>query len=170
MSFEEFAKQLSPKIKALARKHAPSCGFVDQDDLFQEALIYLWIKWRSGELNDKTKSYIIKGCYFDIKNFLRKAMDSTTHISLSMPIDEDGTALGETVTDKNAVDERGRDAALLIDTIRNDGLTKREKEVFEHFLKGLNTRQIGERLGISHVRVVKLEKNIWEKTRHKINH
>ena len=45
----------------------------------------------------------------------------------------------------------------------NNGLTPREKEVFILALEGLTVREIGDRLGVSHVRVVKLRANIKEK-------
>ena len=52
---------------------------------------------------------------------------------------------------------------MLIEEILNDGLTRREKEVFCLALEGLTTREIGSRLGISHVRVVKLKGKIRDK-------
>ncbi|MCU0652415.1 MAG: hypothetical protein MUC39_05695, partial [Candidatus Omnitrophica bacterium] len=53
----------------------------------------------------------------------------------------------------------------LIETIRNNGLTIREKDIFNLALGGLTTREIGKKLGISHVRVVKLQKTMREKCR-----
>jgi len=52
---------------------------------------------------------------------------------------------------------------MLIEKINNNGLTKREKEVFNLGLEGLTTREIGGRLGISHVMVVKLKGKIRDK-------
>lgn len=167
--FNELAAQFNSGIKAIANKHKPQCGFVDSDDLMQEALFSLWLKWKEGKLFGKNKSYILKGSYFDMKNFLRKTMDAVIPFSLDTPINEEGAILEEIIPDgrlDNTI--RNSEANFLIDAIRNDGLTIREKEVFEYFLQGFNTRQIGEKLGISHVRVVKIEKNIWNKTRAKI--
>jgi RNA polymerase sigma factor (sigma-70 family) len=42
-------------------------------------------------------------------------------------------------------------------------LNEREKVVFRLYLDGLTTRDIGTRLGISHVMVVKIKKKIKEK-------
>ena len=147
----------------------PQCGFLDADDLVQEALLSIWLKWKKDGLKDKNKSYVLKGCYFEMKNFLRKSLDRVTPVSLDMPIDEEGATLEEVIPDARFYsNSRDMEANHLIDTIRNDGLTLREKDVFEYFLQGLNTRQIGKKLGISHVRVVKIEKSIWTKTRAKI--
>lgn len=167
--FDELSAQFNSGIKAIANKHRPRCGFIDEDDLAQEALISLWRKWKGDGLRDKNKSYILKGCYFEIKNFLRKSLDSVTPLSLDTPIDEEGRTLEEIIPDGCPdAGTRDKEANFLVDMIRNDGLTVREKEVFEYFLQGLNTRQIGAKLGISHVRVVKIEKNIWNKARAKI--
>ena len=45
-------------------------------------------------------------------------------------------------------------------------LTDRERYVFGLYLQGLTTREIGNRLNVSHVMVVKIEKRISEKCRH----
>ena len=42
-------------------------------------------------------------------------------------------------------------------------LTRKEKEIVFFYLQGWTTREIGERLGISHVSIVKLEEKIREK-------
>lgn len=167
--FNKLASQFNSGIKAIAHKHRPQYAFIDEGDLRQEALISLWRKWKEGKLKDKNKSYILKGCYFEMKNFLRKSRDFVTPLSLDAPIDEEGTPLEEVIADTRLeTNNRDIEANFLVDMIRNDGLTTREKEVFEYFMQGLNTRQIGARLGISHVRVVKIEKNIWDKARAKL--
>ena len=42
-------------------------------------------------------------------------------------------------------------------------MTRKEKEIVFFYLQGWTTREIGERLGISHVSIVKLEGKIREK-------
>ena len=49
---------------------------------------------------------------------------------------------------------------LLAETIRNNGLTKREKELLSLCAQDLTTRQIGQRLGISHVSVLKAMRRV----------
>ena len=161
-------RQFNSDIKALAYRYNPEYSFVDSDDLAQEAITRLWFKWKEGKLKDKNRSYILRGCYFDMKNFIRKSREAKAPLSLDMPIDETGVSLKEIIVDKATLTKEDTEANFFIDSIRNDGLTFREKQVFEYFLQGLNTRQIGKKLGISHVRVVQLEKHIWGKARSKL--
>ena len=62
--------------------------------------------------------------------------------------------------------DRYLDRKITISDIKNNGFTKREKEVFSLLLEGYTVREAGDRLGISHVMVVKLKKNLirkWQK-------
>ena len=52
---------------------------------------------------------------------------------------------------------------LLADAIHNNGFTKREKTLLIFCAEGLTTRDIGKRLGVSHVMVVKLMSRIRAK-------
>jgi DNA-directed RNA polymerase specialized sigma subunit len=54
---------------------------------------------------------------------------------------------------------------LLADVICNNGLTDKEKSLLPFFAQGLTTREIGGRIGISHVSIVKMRKTICEKCR-----
>ena len=167
MGFEQLVKKISPTLKRITyRLKGRFCAF-DHDDLFQEALIRLWEDFGLGKLADKTDSYILQGCYFHLKNFIRKNYPKASMLSLESVVNEDG----------QAGDEMGRrfrikhedslfddvHCKMLLEAIQNNGLTKREKEVFSLGLEGLTTREIGSRLGISHVRVVKLRKTMKEK-------
>ncbi|MDD4899076.1 MAG: LuxR C-terminal-related transcriptional regulator [Candidatus Omnitrophica bacterium] len=58
------------------------------------------------------------------------------------------------------------DSKIFVEKMQNNGLTKKEKAILPLCLEGLTTRQIGKRLGISHVMVVKLKSHIREKYRH----
>ncbi len=166
--FEELVRQLNSDIRALAHRYNPEYSFVDSDDLAQEAITCLWLKWKEGKLKDKNRSYILRGCYFDMKNFIRKSREVKAPLSLDMPIDQTGISLKEVIIDSTTLTKEDTEANFFIESIRNNGLTSREKQVFEYFLEGFNTRQIGKKLGISHVRVVQLEHNIWGKARSKL--
>ncbi len=167
MTYEQLVKKISPTLKRITyRLKGRFCAF-DHDDLFQEALIRLWEDFGLGKLADKTDSYILQGCYFHLKNYIRKHYPKASLLSLESAVNEDGQSGDDT-------DRRFRikhedslldtvHCKMLLETIQNNGLTKREKEVFSLGLEGLTTREIGGRLGISHVRVVKLRKTMREK-------
>ncbi|MEW6101933.1 MAG: sigma-70 family RNA polymerase sigma factor [Candidatus Omnitrophota bacterium] len=159
MTYEELFKRISPKLKAIAYKASLGCVF-GSDDLFQEAGLHLWEDFCKGALNDKTDSYILQGCYFHLKNYLRKNRKKTvfTHID-SLLSEEEGSCSKDYfyLEDKKAgnfFDELND--KMLASVVLNNGLTDREKNVLLLFMEGLTTRAIGSRLGVSHVRVVKL--------------
>lgn len=169
MNFEELIKKLSPKLKGIVYKlgnRSPSLG---TEDLYQEAIMHLLESFREGLLDGKTDSYILQGCYFYLKNYLRKGAKGRIIVSLqSRAYESDDTILLQDLVpdafDKSAYLDRLNDK-LLAQVIQNNGLKPREKEVIAFYAEGLTTRQIGERLGVSHVRVVKLTQRIREKCR-----
>lgn len=169
MSFEELAKKISPTLKRITYKLNGHFSFFNDEDLFQEALLHLWLDFQAGKLDDKTDSYILQGCYFHLKNYLRKTQSKATVISLESFADEDNAALEEILSLDNKVSCFDYlDNKMLIESIRNNGLTEREKEVLSFCLEGLTVREMGERLGISHVRVVKLRNRIRAKCKNLI--
>lgn len=166
MFFEALVKRISPKLKGIAYKLNGHFSFFNEEDLYQEALLHLWQDFQRGKLNDKTESYILQGCYFHLKNYIRKTQDRIKPVSFDILLDEEGMELEEIFCLEGP--ERGSkdiECKILIEQMQNNGLTKREKEVFSLCLEGLTTREMGERLGISHVRVVKLMRSLREKCR-----
>ncbi len=168
MPFEELFKRISPILKRIAYKLNGRFTFFNEDDLYQEAMSYLWVDYKHGKLSDKTDSYILQGCYFHLKNYIRKNYEKADLISLENMVSEEG----ETFDLDNILSLEDPESSfeiinckMLIEEINNNGLTKREKEVFCLALEGLTTREIGSRLGISHVRVVKLKGKIKDKCR-----
>jgi len=157
MSFEELLKSISPVLKRITYKFNHRSSFFDAEDLYQEALIHLWNNFRSGRLDNKTKSYILQGCYFHLKNFLRK---ESPKIQL---VDLDALTNTESETAYSPASDDELDTKFLIEKIQNNGLTIREKEVFSLCLSGLTVREIGSKLGISHVMVVKIKKGMRKK-------
>lgn len=167
MEFEVLLKRILPKLKGITWRLSGRGLFFNHEDLYQEAVVYLWQQFRQGGLADKTDSYVLQGCYFYLKNYLRTHRRKAVLVSLDEPVyDDEGCPLR---LDDIIPQEGGcsvRDSAhtdFIIEEINNNGLTGREKEVFNLVLVGLTTREIGARLGISHVRVVKLQKKIREK-------
>lgn len=167
MSFAELLKRISPTLKRITYKLNGHFSFFNDEDLFQEALLHLWQDYKCAKLNDKTDSYILQGCYFHLKNYIRCINDKVKLISIetSKRNEEEGNQdeflwLRDQKADDFFEDLNSR---LLCETIQNNGLTEREKEVLRFYSQGLTVRNIGKRLGISHVRVVKLTQRIREK-------
>ncbi|MDD5730591.1 MAG: sigma-70 family RNA polymerase sigma factor [Candidatus Omnitrophica bacterium] len=170
MEFKELVKKLSPTVKRIAYKLNGFHRFFDSEDLYQEALVHLWHDFNAGKLNDKTDSYILQGCYFHLKNYIRKKRSKAVMVSLEAVINnEDGyLTLKETIVSEEANHRSYLDNLndrLLAETIRNNGFTPREKAMLGFFSEGFTTREIGGRLGISHVMVIKMMSKVREKCR-----
>jgi RNA polymerase sigma factor (sigma-70 family) len=167
-SFDQLFKRLSPVIKRIACRLRGNFTSFDEDDLYQEALFHLWTSFNDGRLSDKTDSYILQGCYFYLKNHLRKVKDKNRMISL----DELVAAGGENgdLREFLSFESGGTFLAdlhsrMLAEKIMNNGFTAREKMLLSFFAEGLTVRQIGQRLGVSHVAVIKARDKIREKCR-----
>lgn len=169
MCFETLTKKLSPTIKRIAYKLNGRYRSFSHDDLYQEAFLHLWNDYNAGKLQDKTDSYILQGCYFYLKNYIRKVNEKPNVISLDMAVgDEDDASLVEVLYSKLGIQEDCRrflHAKLLVEDIRNNGFNPREKKIIVFLRDGLTTRDIGKRIGLSHVSVVKAVKKIREKAK-----
>lgn len=164
-NFQAFYQKYLPLLRKIARTSFMKPDYLGEEDLVQEMCLDLWQKWQTGRFEDKTDSYLVQSCRFYLKNYLRKVKDKGNMVSLDEPRDEEGNSLGEVIPDENFNLHRLTENADLVSVVRNNGLTPREKEVFALYLEGLNTREIGARLRISHVRVVKLESRICQKAK-----
>lgn len=169
MSFDQLLNKLSPTMHRIAfkvsKKFNSSMGFCGADDLYQEAAIFLWNSYNDGKLRDKTDSYMLQGCFFHLSNYMRTAQNKkNVFLSIDASINDDkDISLEEILPSSNKNDYINKlDNKLLIDKIRNNGLTSKEKEVFNLSIEGLTLREIGRRMGISHVMVIKLRNNIRE--------
>jgi len=167
MGFEEFLKRLSPKLKAITYKLNGHYTFFNHDDLYQEAVVFLWQDFHAGKFADKTQSYILQGCFFHLKNYIRKARVRHDLVSLNELVNQEESEWEEILP---AGDQRDfldyLDSKIFVEKMQNNGLTQKEKAILPLCLEGLTTRQIGKRLGISHVMVVKLKSHIREKYLH----
>jgi len=164
MSFEDLTTRISPKLKGIVYKiHATYRSF-SEEDLYQEAILQLWVDFNDGKLTDKTDSYVLQGSYFYLKNYIRKIQDKTSLMSVNMPIDDGGTQLQDVLSvHEDSQAEEGLDIDTLMEEVFKNKLSRKEKEIVFFYLQGWTTREIAQRLGISHVSVVKIEAKIREK-------
>lgn len=169
MNFEDLTKRISPKLNAIAHKLNGRYTFFNEDDLYQEALLNLWQKYNKGELSDKTDSYIIQGCFFFLKNYIRK---------IYKKIDINTIRLEDFIEDQDNTDNNSFENSFLLEDKTDEEdfvntklltdylfqqLSERERKILQFCLEGLTKREIGNKLGISHVMVMKIEKRIREK-------
>ncbi|MFA5144442.1 MAG: sigma-70 family RNA polymerase sigma factor [Candidatus Omnitrophota bacterium] len=170
MEFEGLIKKFSPTVKRIAYKLNGRYRSFNHDDLYQEAFLHLWTNFNSGKLADKSDSYILQGCYFHLKNYIRKVNEKTDIISLDMPVGEekDDNALEEILYLGFGSQEDCRDflhVKFLAEAIQGNGFNPREKRILMFLKEGLTTRDIGKRIGLSHVSVVKAVKMIRKKAK-----
>ncbi len=165
MTFETLIKRISPTVKKIAHKLNGHYTFFNDDDLYQEALMHLWVDFQEGILNDKTDSYILQGCYYHLKNYIRKTQDTVSLLSLTTPIGEDGMTIEDSLPAEGTDVFDYLDSKLQLETAEQKYLTERESKVLSYLMDGMSMREIGSRLGISHVMVLKIRNRIKEKYR-----
>ncbi len=165
ITFERLIEKINPKIKAIAARLDGKYTSFSDDDLYQEALLKLWQKYNEQMLFDKTESYIVQGCSFDMRNYIRthfKGIDSRS-VSAYEQINEEGDCLMDFLPARETdTREDVYDAGMLLEDIRKR-LSVRENTVLDKTADGLTTREIGNELGVSHVMVVKIKKKIKNK-------
>lgn len=162
-SFEDMMNKISPTLRAIAHRMNGHFTYFSDDDLYQEALAHLWVRFRRGSLNDKTDSYILQGCYFHLKNYLRIRLDKAKVVSLNYPIDGAETPLEETLAGSDNYGREGIDEHLLTDNAILARLDAREKKVFRLSMEGMTLREIGKIMGTSHVMVLKIKSRIKDR-------
>ena len=167
MEFERLVNKLSPTVRRIAYKLNGRYRSFSHDDLYQEAFLHLWQDYNAGKLQNKTESYILQGCFFHLKNHIRKVNEKPNIVSLDMQVgDEEGACLEEILYSKMEIQEDCRNllhVKFLVEAIQNNGFSPREKEILVFLKEGLTTRDIGQRIGLSHVSVVKAVKRIRKK-------
>lgn len=167
MKYEELIENISPKLKAISKKVKVRYTYCDEDDFYQEALLHLWCQFKNNALGDKTDSYILQGCYYFLKNYIRKICKSVDmcSVSLDSPANEEGCAIADSIISEAYVTEDNSIEIFFFMDNAETSFNEREKDVFYYQLEGYTTREIGERIGVSHVAVVKTSTRIREKCR-----
>lgn len=160
--YEEMVYKLSPTLHKITHRLNGRFTFFNEDDLYQEALIHLWISHQNGKLADKTDSYILQGCYFYLKNHIRTIVDKAPMASLNELIDNCDISLEDTLYDNRQdsvkiIDER------LVREYAEDKLNDRENEIISMAAEGMTVREIGKKLNISHVMVIKIRAGLKKK-------
>jgi RNA polymerase sigma factor (sigma-70 family) len=163
MNFEQLHQKLSPTIKRIAYRLNGHYRSFNHDDLYQEAIIHLWGNFLKGKLSDKTDSYILQGCYFHLKNYIRKVNERSNIVSINAALSADNNTtmedvLGEYWSCGDCREELHN--KFLAQSIQNNGFSPKERRLLAYFSQGLTTRDIGKRMGISHVSVVKMMQKI----------
>lgn len=158
--------RITPALRFIARKHL-LYGFYDEDDLYQEMVIYLIQHYGHGLPIGINESYVIKGCEFHIQNFLRKGRPRVVLSSLDELVSPGGPTLGEILEDKKEASGSKIENRITVDEIRSLNLTDKERAVLSHLLKGCTVREAAAQMGISHVMVLKHKKSILAKWRRK---
>ena len=160
MSFDVLIKRISPTLQRITQKLNGHFTFMDHDDLFQEAMLHLWVGFQNGHLHDKTDSYLLQGCFYHLKNYIRKVQDNATLISLSSVVDEEVAHLEEILEAEEVAAFDYVDGKMQVEALLESGLTQRERDVLALSMEGMTTREIGGKLGISHVAVVKVRNKL----------
>jgi RNA polymerase sigma factor (sigma-70 family) len=164
-NFEDLVGKLSPTLRRITHKLNGHFSFFDEDDLFQEALEHLWRAFNDGKLTAKTESYVLQGCYFHLKNYLRKTLDKTRALSLEQLMSEEDGWIERSLGKEDPAIEEALDTSDISEAAKKCNLSERELKVMKLGMDGRTTREIGDKLGVSHVMVVKIIKNIRKKFR-----
>jgi DNA-directed RNA polymerase specialized sigma24 family protein len=134
-------------------------AYFDEEDLYQEALTHLWGAFRKGSIDDKRDSYILQGCYYHLKNHLRKVRENAVFVSLN---DARG---GKTASPGGMKPPTNPRPSRVLRTKEVPGDRRRMQfgpgpPGAELLMEDLSVREVGTRLGISHVMVLKIRNRI----------
>ena len=159
--FNRWVSPFLPTLCIISGKIGRLPRWVDREDILSHILFSLWEKWKSGELEDKTTSYIMQNCWFAAQNYLRTRKDKIASLSLDEPVDDQGTPLIDFI-EGNLSFFQSLQLQHSMGKLE-EKLTSREKDVLELQKREYTTREIAKRLGISHVRVIRIQHNIRTK-------
>ena len=165
MEYQTIIEAIAGKLKAITHKIGSRSPVFNAEDLYQEACLFLWEGCLVDKWQDKNESYILQACYFFLKNYVRKALKGVDKASVSLNEVRDAADGEETVTLEGLLRAQAPDCRCLADAhilaAKLGGiLDSRERTIFNLRAEGATVRQIGRRLGISHVMVIKIERRI----------
>lgn len=163
MNFDFMVKRLSPVLKRITKRLNGHHSYFDEEDLYQEALVHLWGAYGKGSIEDKTDSYILQGCYYHLKNHLRKVREKVIIVSLSEPAGEDGTSREEMIASDELSAFAVLEGKLCLQAISDVCSSERDRQIVKLLMEGMSVREIGSWLGISHVMVLKIKNRIRQK-------
>lgn len=165
MDFQTLFKRLEPKIKGIAIKLDGKYTNFNDDDLYQEAILHLWLKYQQNQIVGNTDSFLLQSCYYFLKNYIRKNYRKIDKLSFSWDaiLSEDPAKINcyDLMIDRSGIEKIVNENLLLEDLKRI--LRQRERVVLSLSMQGRTCREIGRQLGISHVAVIKVQKNIRRK-------
>ncbi len=162
----EVIVRLRHQLKAIIRKLNIKYQYIDSEDLYQEVLLYLWQQNENGKLKDKNDSYILQGCYYHLKNHIRKSIKSECkqinyRYYPNIP-EENQEANDNRQLNYQHLTHHPLDEYLYYDEF-NKKLSIKERTLLNLRMRGLSTREIGKELGVSHTMVSKMRKKMIEK-------
>lgn len=160
--FDELVNHISPTLHRITHKLNGRFTFFNEDDLYQEAMIHLWLSYNKGILSNKTDSYILQGCYFHLKNHIRTVIDKASVVSLHEMMDNgdlspENLIAAETIHPGNEPDAKATQERIEM------ALNEREMAVLNMSCDGLTVREIGQKLNVSHVMIVKIRSGLKRK-------
>lgn len=162
MNFDTIVERISPTLKNITYKLNGHYTFFNDDDLLQESLLHLWLEYQDGRLKNKTDSYILQGCYYYLKNYLRKVNADTKFVSIEALNDDENASSKEILSLRDRHSEKDFDNLnnkIIVEKIM-ESIDKRERKVLALIARGLTTREIGDELDMSHVAVIKITNKI----------
>lgn len=163
MKFEFMVRRLSPVLKRITKRLNGHHSYFDEEDLYQEALVHLWRAHGKGSIDDKTDSYILQGCYYHLKNHLRKVRENVIFVSFNEPAGDDGASWEEMIASDESSAFAILEGKLRLQAIYDACSSERDHQVVNLLVDGMSVREIGSRLGISHVMVLKIKNRIRDK-------
>jgi len=160
MCFDVLMKRISPTLRRITQRLNGHFTFMDHEDLFQEAALHLWADFQDGSLSNKTDSYLLQGCYYHLKNYIRKVQDKAPLVSLNSMTDEEAVRLEDILKDEDVAAFDYIDGKMQVEALFKTGVTQKERDVLALSMEGMTTREIGKKMGISHVAVVKVRNKL----------